>query len=274
METNGGRGDTGMGEGDRAEADRQEWREMNGGGERWTAVGGRNRELGADGGPGWKESRESEHRRAGGGHRREDAGQRSAETKTHGPSWEMGTERDGVKEAENSMGPERREPGTEGPRWADGSRKEKGPGESGVGGEQEAGASPAWGCGANRAVRPAPQTSLLLLLLLLSPGLRGTPDCSFRHSPISSTFADTIRKLVSHASPRPLLPPCPRPCFHGRVSVPPSGALSFWLPVPHFPGCPQLCFFPSAAWPDPVFSHSLTTCCKTTRSRWPPTCRT
>ncbi|XP_023382624.1 fms-related tyrosine kinase 3 ligand-like isoform X3 [Pteropus vampyrus] len=46
-------------------------------------------------------------------------------------------------------------------------------------------------------MRPPPQTSLLLLLLL-SPGLRGTPDCSFRHSPISSTFADTIRKLSDY----------------------------------------------------------------------------
>ncbi|XP_041600569.1 fms-related tyrosine kinase 3 ligand isoform X3 [Vulpes lagopus] len=38
----------------------------------------------------------------------------------------------------------------------------------------------------------------LLLLLLLSPGLRGTPDCSFSHSPISSTFATTIRKLSDY----------------------------------------------------------------------------
>ncbi|XP_014405965.1 PREDICTED: fms-related tyrosine kinase 3 ligand isoform X4 [Myotis brandtii] len=44
----------------------------------------------------------------------------------------------------------------------------------------------------------SPTTSLLLLLLLLSPGLCGTPDCSFRHSPISSTFADTIRKLSDY----------------------------------------------------------------------------
>ncbi|XP_039734599.1 fms-related tyrosine kinase 3 ligand isoform X2 [Pteropus medius] len=41
-------------------------------------------------------------------------------------------------------------------------------------------------------------TTSLLLLLLLSPGLRGTPDCSFRHSPISSTFADAIRKLSDY----------------------------------------------------------------------------
>ncbi|MBZ3887252.1 60S ribosomal protein L13a, partial [Sciurus carolinensis] len=38
----------------------------------------------------------------------------------------------------------------------------------------------------------------LLLLLLLSPGLRGTPDCSFKHSPITSTFAVTIRKLSDY----------------------------------------------------------------------------
>ncbi|KAF0872390.1 FLT3L kinase, partial [Crocuta crocuta] len=44
---------------------------------------------------------------------------------------------------------------------------------------------------------PRPQTSLLLLLLL-SPGLRGTPDCSFSHSPISSTFKVTIRKLSDY----------------------------------------------------------------------------
>ncbi|XP_045747886.1 fms-related tyrosine kinase 3 ligand isoform X2 [Mirounga angustirostris] len=42
-----------------------------------------------------------------------------------------------------------------------------------------------------------PQSSLLLLLLL-SPGLRGTPDCSFSHSPVSSTFALTIRKLSDY----------------------------------------------------------------------------
>ncbi|XP_074172204.1 fms-related tyrosine kinase 3 ligand isoform X4 [Rhinolophus sinicus] len=41
-------------------------------------------------------------------------------------------------------------------------------------------------------------TTSLLLLLLLSPCLRGTPDCSFRHSPISSTFADSIRKLSDY----------------------------------------------------------------------------
>ncbi|XP_047384400.1 fms-related tyrosine kinase 3 ligand isoform X2 [Sciurus carolinensis] len=40
--------------------------------------------------------------------------------------------------------------------------------------------------------------SSLLLLLLLSPGLRGTPDCSFKHSPITSTFAVTIRKLSDY----------------------------------------------------------------------------
>ncbi|XP_045387128.1 fms-related tyrosine kinase 3 ligand isoform X3 [Lemur catta] len=38
----------------------------------------------------------------------------------------------------------------------------------------------------------------LLLLLLLSPGLRGTQHCSFEHSPISSNFAVTIRKLSDY----------------------------------------------------------------------------
>ncbi|XP_040833895.1 fms-related tyrosine kinase 3 ligand isoform X2 [Ochotona curzoniae] len=47
-------------------------------------------------------------------------------------------------------------------------------------------------------------TWLLLLLLLLSPSLRGTPDCSFDHSPISSNFAVTISKL-------PGLVPTPSP---------------------------------------------------------------
>ncbi|XP_044932963.1 fms-related tyrosine kinase 3 ligand isoform X4 [Mustela putorius furo] len=41
-------------------------------------------------------------------------------------------------------------------------------------------------------------TTSLLLLLLLSPGLRGTPDCSFSHSPISSTFSATIHKLSDY----------------------------------------------------------------------------
>lgn len=79
------------------------------------------------------------------------------------------------------------------------------------------------GCGANGA--PSPQTSLLLLLLLLlSPGLCGTPDCSFRHSPISSTFVDTIRKLVSApAAPAAVLSggarsPSPRPLAIGQPS--------------------------------------------------------
>ncbi|KAM7058648.1 fms-related tyrosine kinase 3 ligand isoform 3-T3 [Molossus nigricans] len=44
----------------------------------------------------------------------------------------------------------------------------------------------------------SPTISLLLLLLLFSPGLCGTPDCSFPHSPISSTFADKIRKLSDY----------------------------------------------------------------------------
>ncbi|TKC53731.1 hypothetical protein EI555_018476, partial [Monodon monoceros] len=38
----------------------------------------------------------------------------------------------------------------------------------------------------------------LLLLLLLSPRLRGAPDCSFPHSPISSTFTSTIGKLSDY----------------------------------------------------------------------------
>ncbi|XP_066127652.1 fms-related tyrosine kinase 3 ligand isoform X3 [Saccopteryx bilineata] len=41
-------------------------------------------------------------------------------------------------------------------------------------------------------------TTPLLLLLLLSPSPGGASDCSFRHSPISSTFADTIRKLSDY----------------------------------------------------------------------------
>ncbi|XP_062032299.1 fms-related tyrosine kinase 3 ligand isoform X3 [Lepus europaeus] len=53
--------------------------------------------------------------------------------------------------------------------------------------------APAW----SPTVRiPGPKS--LLLLLLLSPGLRGTPDCSFAHSPISSNFAVTIRKLSDY----------------------------------------------------------------------------
>ncbi|XP_055992411.1 fms-related tyrosine kinase 3 ligand isoform X2 [Sorex fumeus] len=41
-------------------------------------------------------------------------------------------------------------------------------------------------------------TTPLLLLLLLSPGLRGTPDCSFQYNPISSTFTATISKLADY----------------------------------------------------------------------------
>lgn len=53
--------------------------------------------------------------------------------------------------------------------------------------------APAW----SPTVRiPGPKS--LLLVLLLSPGLRGTPDCSFAHSPISSNFAVTIRKLSDY----------------------------------------------------------------------------
>lgn len=54
---------------------------------------------------------------------------------------------------------------------------------------------------------------LLLLLLLLSPSLRGTPDCSFDHSPISSNFAVTISKLVS----RPPSPPTRRAVLGSEV---------------------------------------------------------
>ncbi|KAM9633219.1 fms-related tyrosine kinase 3 ligand [Trichechus inunguis] len=41
-------------------------------------------------------------------------------------------------------------------------------------------------------------TTSLLLLLLLSPGLGGTPDCTFPQSPISSNFAVTFRKLSDY----------------------------------------------------------------------------
>ncbi|XP_004619802.2 fms-related tyrosine kinase 3 ligand isoform X2 [Sorex araneus] len=44
----------------------------------------------------------------------------------------------------------------------------------------------------------SPTTPLLLLLLLLSPGLRGTPGCSFQYNPISSTFETKIRELADH----------------------------------------------------------------------------
>ncbi|XP_047646006.1 fms-related tyrosine kinase 3 ligand isoform X5 [Phacochoerus africanus] len=50
--------------------------------------------------------------------------------------------------------------------------------------------APAWS--------PTTSLLLLLLLLLLSPGLLGSPDCSFPHSPISSTFANTIRQLSDY----------------------------------------------------------------------------
>ncbi|CAH7456757.1 Gm45713 [Phodopus roborovskii] len=43
-----------------------------------------------------------------------------------------------------------------------------------------------------------PNPSLLLLLLLLSPCLRGTPDCYFSHSPISSNFHLRIRELTDY----------------------------------------------------------------------------
>ncbi|XP_057616946.1 fms-related tyrosine kinase 3 ligand isoform X2 [Chionomys nivalis] len=44
----------------------------------------------------------------------------------------------------------------------------------------------------------SPNSSLLLLLLLLSPCLRGTPDCYFSHSPISSNFHLRISKLTDY----------------------------------------------------------------------------
>ncbi|XP_006160208.1 fms-related tyrosine kinase 3 ligand isoform X2 [Tupaia chinensis] len=44
---------------------------------------------------------------------------------------------------------------------------------------------------------PGCQTPLLLLLLL-SAALRGTPGCSFPHSPIASTFADRIDQLSDY----------------------------------------------------------------------------
>ncbi|XP_028644716.1 fms-related tyrosine kinase 3 ligand isoform X2 [Grammomys surdaster] len=44
----------------------------------------------------------------------------------------------------------------------------------------------------------SPNSSLLLLLLLLSPCLRGTPDCYFSHSPISSNFHTRINELEKH----------------------------------------------------------------------------
>ncbi|XP_016061435.1 PREDICTED: fms-related tyrosine kinase 3 ligand [Miniopterus natalensis] len=49
-----------------------------------------------------------------------------------------------------------------------------------------------------RVLAPAWSPTISLLLLLLSPGLCGTPDCSFRHSPISSTFRDAIGKLSDY----------------------------------------------------------------------------
>ncbi|KAK7805477.1 hypothetical protein U0070_023080 [Myodes glareolus] len=44
----------------------------------------------------------------------------------------------------------------------------------------------------------SPHSSLLLLLLLLSPCLRGTPDCYFSHSPISSNFHLRISELTDY----------------------------------------------------------------------------
>ncbi|XP_059109424.1 fms-related tyrosine kinase 3 ligand isoform X1 [Peromyscus eremicus] len=44
----------------------------------------------------------------------------------------------------------------------------------------------------------SPNPSLLLLLLLLSPCLRGTPDCYFSHNPISSNFKVSIGRLTDY----------------------------------------------------------------------------
>ncbi|XP_031242405.1 fms-related tyrosine kinase 3 ligand isoform X4 [Mastomys coucha] len=44
----------------------------------------------------------------------------------------------------------------------------------------------------------SPNSSLFLLLLLMSPCLRGTPDCYFSHSPISSSFHISIRELTDY----------------------------------------------------------------------------
>ncbi|XP_075392354.1 fms-related tyrosine kinase 3 ligand isoform X2 [Tenrec ecaudatus] len=46
----------------------------------------------------------------------------------------------------------------------------------------------------SRTTSPLP----LLLLLLLSPGLRGSPHCTFQYSPISSNFALKIRNLADY----------------------------------------------------------------------------
>ncbi|XP_036052450.1 fms-related tyrosine kinase 3 ligand isoform X4 [Onychomys torridus] len=44
----------------------------------------------------------------------------------------------------------------------------------------------------------SPNSSLLLLLLLLSPCLWGTPDCYFNHNPISSNFNMRIQRLTDY----------------------------------------------------------------------------
>ena len=128
---------------------------------------------------------------------------------------EMGGETDGAEEGETWSAPDQRQKEIQErcQRWAHRSQEEEEPRSGRVGKEKEgrekrglegaASTREGGGRGASGALTPRrPQTSLLLLLLL-SPGLRGTPDCSFPHSPISSTFTSTIGKLVSVPAPNP-----------------------------------------------------------------------
>ncbi|XP_063109187.1 fms-related tyrosine kinase 3 ligand isoform X13 [Cavia porcellus] len=54
--------------------------------------------------------------------------------------------------------------------------------------------------GAMTALAPGwrPTCTLLLLLLLLSPSLLGTPNCSFPYNPISSNFRDKFNELSDY----------------------------------------------------------------------------
>ena len=145
------------------------------------------------------------------------SGERWAEVRR----WEMRqTEREEEGENWSARVQRQRDTGKDGRRWAHRSQAAEGlrSGKAGKGkeGRENRGlpgaASTREGgvCGVHGApALPRPQTSLLLLLLLLSPGLQGTPDCSFRHSPISSTFAIKIGKLVSVPVPNP----SPRCCL-------------------------------------------------------------